>query len=107
MANEIIIREAATRMDGVSLFLAGGTEKVFKGPPSPLHRKQIIITNEDDTRRLHLVRKGVSSTSGNAKLMTIYPNESKVIFTSDDVTVANLNAAGTSAELQVIEVFYK
>lgn len=95
-------------MSGTSFDLAVGEKRRFPGGPVGRHRKQIIVTNEDNSDKLYIsIGDPESATaSGRARSMTIFPNTSITLFTSDDVTLFNPSAANVVSTVQVIEIFY-
>lgn len=95
-------------MTGVSFDLSAGEKRRFAGGPVGRHRKQIIITNEDNSDKLYISIGDPESptASGRARSMTIFPNTSITLFTSDDVTLFNPAASATVSVVQVIEIFY-
>lgn len=95
-------------MVGQSFDMDVGQSRKFVGGPVGRHRKQIIVTNEDNSDKLYIsIGDPESATaSGRARSMTIFPNTSITLFTSDDITLFNPSAANVVSTVQVIEIFY-
>lgn len=103
----VFIQESPTVMQGSSFILEAGKWRVFNGGPAGRHRKQIIITNEDNSDKLYIsIGDPDSSSPTRSKSMTIFPNSSITIFTSDVVTLYNPSGSADINLVQVIEVFY-
>ena len=104
----VFIQEAPTKMTGTSFSLGPGEKRRFTGGPVGRHRKQIIITNEDNSEKLYIsIGDPESATAeGRARAMTIFTNSSITIFTSDDVILFNPDGSASVNPVQVIEVFY-
>ena len=103
----VFIQEAPTKMQGQSFILEAGQSRRFSGGPAGYHRKQIIVTNEDNSDKLYIsIGDPDAASPTRSKTMTIFPNSSITIFTSDDVTLYNPSGSADINLVQVIEVFY-
>jgi len=105
--NLFLLQDAPTRLAGRVVNLDAGKWVKLVGQPLGRHRRWITITNEDNTDKVHVIRAGESDPDlSTEKLMTIWPNTSATLWTSDDVVIKNLNGAAAISELQILECFY-
>jgi hypothetical protein len=104
----VFIQEAPTKLQGTSFDLGVGEKRRFPGGILGRHRKQIIVTNEDNSDKLYICIGDPDSATatGKARSMTIFPNTSITLFTSDDITLFNPSASNVVSTVQVLEIFY-
>jgi len=104
----VFIQEAPTKLQGTSFALGIGEKRRFPGGIVGRHRKQIVITNEDGAYKFYIsIGDPESATAaGKAHAMTIFPNTSITLFTSDDIVVFNSNTVNPINYVQVLEIFY-
>ena len=100
-----MVQDAPTRMQFNKWALDSNQVLRISGGPIGRHRKQIVITNEDDTNKLAIVEGDtVDPKTVTFKGMTIWKNESVTLFTNAPVTIKATN--GAIAEVQVLEIYY-
>lgn len=104
-----LVQDAPTVMQGSSFDLAPSTAnvpsfRIFPGGPVGQHRKQIIITNEDNSDKLYIALLAGSSP---VKIMTVFPNTNITLLTSADVVLYNPSTTNKIDGVQVIEIFYR
>lgn len=88
--------------------LANGDTFKVQGGILGRHRKQIVITNEDNSNKLAIVAgvaEGVDPKTVTQKGLTIFVNSSVTLFTNADITIKATD--GAISEVQVLEVIYK
>ena len=100
-----LVQDAPTRMQFNKWALANGEVLRISGGPPGRHRRQIVITNEDNSNKMAIVEGDtVDPRSVTFKGMTIWPNESITLFTNAPVTLKATD--GGISEVQVLEIYY-
>ena len=100
-----LCQDAPTRTQMNRYKLANGEYIRIAGGPVGQHRRQIIITNEDNANKLAVVEgNAVDPKTITAKGLTVFVNSSVTMFTNADVFIKATD--GAISEVQVYEVYY-
>jgi hypothetical protein len=102
----VFFKEAPTRAICYEMDLPANGVRKIPAAPVPMHRKQIIITNEDNSDKLYVVEgNAVDPSTSTRRGATVFPNTSITLFTSDDIY---LKAAGSGSvvSVEITEIFY-
>lgn len=105
----VFIQEAPTKLQGANFKLGPGEKRSFPGGILGRHRKQIIITNDDNASTKLYVAVGdpeSATAAGRAQSMVVFNQSSITIFTNDTITLFNPHATQAVTVVAVLEVFY-
>jgi hypothetical protein len=103
-----LCQDSPTRIQGMYIpIIAPGQVIRLSGGPVGQHRKQIVITSDDNVQRLHIVDgNNVDPATVSRKLMTIFPNTSITLFTSAEVVLKNCNPSQNVNDVYILETYY-
>lgn len=100
-----MVQDAPTRIQFNKWKLSSNEVLRISGGPPGRHRKQIVITNEDDTNKCAIVEGDtVDPKTVTFKGMTIWKNQSVTLFTNAPITIKATD--GAINEIQVLEIYY-
>ena len=106
----VFTQDAPTTIKGTHISqLKVGQWRKFTGGPLGRHRRQIVITNDDNVNKLSIIRHDGQSSDPDTstdKIMTIFPNTSITLFTNDAIVIKNTLAGNDIDGVFIIETFY-
>jgi hypothetical protein len=106
----VITQDAPTKIRGRALELKAGKWARFPGGPFGRHRRQIVITNDDNSNdNLYIMRCADEATdpdTATEPIMAVFPQTSITLFTNDLILIKNLHATDTVTAVYVLETFY-
>jgi len=105
----VFMQESPTKLQGNSFSLGVGEWKSFPGGPLGRHRKQIVITNDDNAATRLYVAIGEPesvSAAGRKRAMVVFPQTSITLFTNDVITVFNGTSGQIVTFVGILESFY-
>src|SRR5262249_56836100 len=100
--------DAPTRIKGAEFILSPGDVIKLDGGPVGRHRKQIVITNEDNVDKPYIIEGEKVDPKGptDVKYMTLFPNTAITLFTNSTIWIKAPAAGATVNYIQVLETFY-
>ena len=106
--NTSFVQEAPTRIQGSHFALDAQQSRTFKGGPVGFHRKEFIITNDDNSSTRAYVSAATqeaANASAQVRLGCVFDSGTLHLATNADIIVFNPTSS-VLTNLHVAEIFY-